>query len=144
MECNVYKSVKHVGLSEKKIKEVVFFCLKKLNKTHASISVHLVGKQKIKTLNNLYRNQDEITDVLSFSTEQELREVEEDLGDIFICIPQIKKQAKEFKVSYTEELIRMLVHGILHLAGYDHQVTAQSSKMFSLQEKIVDKLLNAG
>jgi probable rRNA maturation factor len=62
---------------------------------------------------------------------------EEDWGDIFICIPQIRRQAKEYGVLYKEELYRMTVHGVLHLLGYDHGQKKDEKEMFSLQDKFV-------
>jgi len=80
---------------------------------------------------------------LSFSTFEgkEIVKDNKDFGDIFICLPRIKKQAKEYKIIIQEEFIRMLVHGILHLLGYDHIKKNQIIQMLSVQEKFVKKLL---
>ncbi len=67
----------------------------------------------------------------------QLKEQDKDWGDIFICVPQIKRQAKEYGVTYTEELIRMTVHGVLHLLGFDHEKEEDANIMFSLQDRLV-------
>jgi len=139
MECNVYKEVN--GVDEKKIKEVVFGTLKKLNRGRGEVSVHVVSKKKIKSLNKKYRKKNRVTDVLSFGTEDLQNKTEQDLGDIFICLEQIKKQAKENKIVWQEELGRMIVHGVMHLLGYDHQNSKDSKAMFRKQEKFVNELL---
>ena len=64
-----------------------------------------------------------------------------DLGDVFICISQIKRQSNFHNVSYQEELIRMMAHGILHLCGFDHQTESDEKVMFDFQEKIVAEFL---
>ena len=70
-----------------------------------------------------------------------LNKEEKDLGDIIICIPQVRRQAKEYKVSFQEEFLRIVIHGVLHLVGHDHIKKADARKMFSLQEKLVKDLL---
>ncbi len=108
-----------------------------------TITVHLVDEKKIKELNKKHRNVDRATDVLSFPLMEhgKLETGQDgDWGDVFLCLPKIKKQAKEYKVSFEEEFSRMLTHGILHLLGFDHQKKTETEKMFKLQEKIVKKL----
>jgi probable rRNA maturation factor len=143
MECNFYDDIKIDFLSEKDIKNIVFSVLEEVDQK-GMVSIHIVGDEKIRDLNERYRDKDETTDVLSFSAleGQQFQEETVDLGDIFISLPQIKKQAKEYEVSNTEEFVRMLVHGILHLLGYDHQEQEESKKMFSLQKKIIKEVLD--
>lgn len=71
--------------------------------------------KKIRELNKHYRKKNKATDVLSFPFDDiDL------LGEIYISLEMAKKQAKEFKVSLKEEIVRLFVHGLLHLIGYDH------------------------
>src|SRR3989344_419649 len=110
------------------------------------VSVNLVGEAKIKELNKKYRHKNKVTDVLSFpmnttfnfqlSTFNFL-----DIGDIFICLSFAKKQAKSENVSIDRKLAQLTVHGFLHLAGYDHEVSRQEAgKMLNLENKILNKL----
>lgn len=105
-------------------------------KKQGSLAVHLVGQNKIKFLNKKTRGIDRVTDVLSFPLE-----TKEDWGDIFICLDKIKEQAKEFKIEAQEEFNRLLIHGVLHLSGLDHDIEKRAKKMFKLQEKILKKVL---
>jgi probable rRNA maturation factor len=82
------------------------------------------------------------TDVLSFETGTSWGEVDEELGDIFLCQEYIRAQAHRFHVSPKEEMIRMLVHGILHLLGYTHEKKKDADRMFSLQEQYVTQSLS--
>jgi probable rRNA maturation factor len=143
MECIIFKTVKKSLLSDLEIKKIVFKVLEK-NKKKGNISVHIVGDKKIKDINKNYRAKDKITDVISFALEEgeSIPNLEEkDFGDIFICLPQIIRQAKENNILAREEMIRMLVHGILHILGFDHMKESDAKKMFSLQEKFVKDLL---
>ena len=136
MECSIYQTVKHVGVQKKQIKNTVFFVLRKQKKQKSEVSVHLVGDKRMHTLNRAFRGKDKTTDVLSFATQEGVHMFDTgDLGDIFLSIPQIKRQARRFGVLYKEELFRMLIHGVLHILGYDHKTKSEASEMFGLQEK---------
>jgi probable rRNA maturation factor len=114
------------------------------------MSLNLVGSGRIKELNNKYRGKNKVTDVLSFplrlaSLAQGKHSIEKydiiSLGDIFICLPYAKKQARQEGIEVNKLLSRLIVHGFLHLAGYDHERTTQDAKTMSdLEDKILDKL----
>jgi len=142
MEIVINKSVKGVNFCSRKVKRVVGHILKKEGKNNFSLSINFIGPTKMQSLNKRYRGKDRITDVISFA----LRDGEgilksEELGDIFICHHQIKKQAEEYCISYSEEMIRMIAHGVLHLLGYDHEIKKDEARMLGKQEKIVKKFL---
>ena len=162
MNCNIYKEVKNIGLTEKDIVSIIKTTMDFLKKKNPEISVHLIGDKKIKGINKNYRGKNKVTDVLAFAMQpsclpagrQALKAMagkegfdgqigkrNNDLGDIFISIPQVKRQAKEQKISYKEELARILVHGILHLNEYDHMNEKEKKEMFGLQEKMVKKIM---
>lgn len=77
------------------------------------ISIVLVGDAKIKELNKKYRNKNQVTDVLAFDYG-----LPGGQGEIFICLPRAKRQARQLGHSLKQELAILLIHGILHLAGY--------------------------
>ena len=141
MPCNIYQNVRQVSLSKKSIQEVALEVLSFLNKKNFEVSVHLVGDKKIRSLNVNWRGKDKVTDVLSFAAQEESFVKSNDLGDIFICVPQVKRQAKKQNIPYKEEFFRMLAHGILHVNGYDHITKKEETKMFALQERFVKKFV---
>lgn len=107
-----------------------------------TIDISVVGPKRMRSLNRKFRKKDKHTDVLAFSQWEGLPTGNWFIGDVIICASVVNKQAKELGVSSEEELQRVLVHGILHLFGYDHQRSAAASKcMFSIQERIVKKLI---
>jgi len=142
--CTVYVTVLPFGISKKTIQQVVFFTLKKTGH-EGSVSVHCIGEKRMRGLNRLHRGVDRPTDVLSFSALEGMPPVadpdETDIGDIFIAIPVIKRQAKRFGITFRDEFYRMLVHGVLHLVGYDHEQKNDAERMFFLQESIVKKIV---
>lgn len=110
-------------------------------KISGEVEVNIVGDDEIRELNRLHRGKNKTTDVLSFGWGDAVfpgEKREKMLGQLFVCYPQIIRQAKRFGVTEKEEFARMLAHGLLHLAGYDHLGKAQAEKMFRLQEKVVE------
>ncbi len=138
--CSIFIDIKS-SVSKKTIERVVFFIFKKMKKK-GHVSVHIVGKQAIQRLNRVHRGKDSVTDVLSFGVDDVQKGEQHDWGDLFLCEDQIRKQAKEFSISFEEEFFRMLVHGNLHLFGYDHEEKKDAQIMFSQQEKILKSILH--
>jgi probable rRNA maturation factor len=99
------------------------------------VSIALVDNQYIKELNQKFRSKDEVTDVLSFPQEDE-----ELLGDIIISIPRAQDQAEEYNHSLAREIGFLIVHGMLHLNGYDHHDPAQKKVMRQAEENILNQL----
>lgn len=105
-------------------------------KIKKELSVVVVGAKKMQSLNNFYRHKNRPTDVLSFEGEGEF------LGEILLCLPVAKSQAKEHNFSLKEELAFLLIHGILHLQGYDHEKSQKEEKiMFALQERLLNSII---
>lgn len=116
--------------------------LKHDNVDNAVFSVIFVSDEEIQKINKDYRKIDRITDVISFAFEDNNEIVYNNfrlLGDIYICIPQMKRQAKEYNHSEKRELSFLAVHGLLHLLGYDHMTKEDEEEMFSLQELILNE-----
>ena len=120
------------------------------------VSVSFVGEDEIRELNKEYRNNDNVTDVLSFpaveNPDRGVINVEEhaadlnpetwlfNLGDLIICLPRAKAQAKEYGHSLKREVAFLALHSLLHLLGYDHMIPEDEQQMTALQTEILDKL----
>ena len=121
-----------------------------------AIEVSFVSGEEIKKINNEQRGIDKVTDVLSFPMLDGIRgksvkiadfplDYDEELGAIFmgsivICLKRAKEQAEEYGHSEKREINYLLVHGILHLFGYDHMTDEDKAQMRDLEEKIMAKL----
>ncbi|MDE5888396.1 MAG: rRNA maturation RNase YbeY, partial [Bacilli bacterium] len=120
---------------------VLDYTLKHEKVKNAIFSIVFVGDEEIHEINKNYRQVDRITDVISFAFEDNEDLMYNDirmLGDIYICIPQMKRQAEDFGHSEKRELSFLAVHGLLHLLGYDHMTEEEEKVMFSLQELILN------
>lgn len=110
----------------------------------AELSVALLGDDAIRRMNARHLDHDRVTDVLSFALWQAGDPVV--VGDIYIGAEQAARQAGEAGVEVGEELVRLVVHGALHVAGMDHPEGAEeraASQMYRLQERIVAQLCAA-
>ncbi|MFA6427637.1 MAG: rRNA maturation RNase YbeY [Candidatus Magasanikbacteria bacterium] len=145
MACTVYTKVHTSPVSEVVIKKSVDCILDKEKHSDCSVNIHIVGDAMMKHINGTYRNIHRTTDVLSFAIHDGASfpgiAHADELGDIFISARQIKRQALAHHVSAKEEFMRMLVHGVLHLLGYDHTEERVATRMFARQEKLVKLLL---
>ena len=109
----------------------------------AEVSVLLIGDAAMRTLNRRYRGKDRTTDVLSFPLrEGKFSGVQHHLlGDIVISVPAAARQAKAAGETLLEEIDRLLVHGFLHLLGYDHERDgAEARRMEALERRLRGKL----
>lgn len=123
--------------------DVINHTFEVLNITNANMSVILIDDDKMHELNKEYRGVDRTTDVLSFALEDN-NNIElpiRELGEVFVSIPKMKEQAKEFNHSEKRELSFLVCHGLLHLLGYDHTKSKEEEeKQFGLQDKILKEL----
>ena len=113
-----------------------------------SVVIAFVSDRKMRQLNSTFRGKDLTTDVLSFPFEtDEFEKMSEPsaladgyfLGDIAISLEQAARQAKENNLSFSTEIKQLILHGILHLCGYDHET--DNGEMNSLEVQLRDKLL---
>ncbi len=111
----------------------------------AAVNVSVVGDHEMRHLNNCHRGRNKVTDVLSFRYAEGARfpvpagSDDVSLGDIVICLPQVRRQAQTVGRPVAAEFSLMIVHGVLHLMGFDHETMAQERKMFRLQQDILIK-----
>ena len=110
--------------------------------TNAYFDVILVNEKTIQRINREYRNIDKVTDVISFAFEDNDKNSYNNiriLGEIYICIPRMKEQAKMYGHNETREIAFLAVHGLLHLLGYDHTISKEEEeKMFRKQELVLN------
>lgn len=111
----------------------------------AEVSVSFVNNNEIKNLNNIYRNKDSVTDVLSFpltsSEDDEPQIGPVRLGDVVISLETAVKQAQNFGHSLEREVGFLTVHSMLHLLGYDHETSQLDQRiMREKEESVLEKL----
>ncbi len=108
--------------------------LNELEHSGCALSITFVGARKIRQLNRQYRRMDSATDVLSFGYAGELEDGLPLLGDIVLCPEMAARNAFRWNTTPERELGRLLIHGILHLLGFDHET--DSGEMKQLQKRL--------
>lgn len=142
---NEYEIINEFGYNNdyEYLNDVINHTLEKLKVQNAYFSIIFIDDEKMHEINKQYRNIDRTTDVLSFALEdnQTIKTEIRELGDIFISIPKMKEQAKEYNHSEKRELSFLTCHGLLHLLGYDHTRSEEEEKIqLGLQDEILNEL----
>lgn len=133
-----------VSIDEEFLQKVAKNVLESENKKEAELSIALVGQGRMRELNKRYRGENRATDILAFGQNQKLKRKSQKLsiipknqsglGEIVICPREVKKNAKRFNSTFKKELARVLIHGILHLSGYDHEKGEEAAKKMKEKE----------
>lgn len=114
-------------------------------KAKGEVSLGFVGETEMRKLNTRHMGKKRPTDVLSFPAAKDARFREPGApqywGDLVVCIPYASREAKRRGMDIREEVARLIVHGLLHLRGFDHRNDKEEFRMFSLQERLIEKIL---
>lgn len=123
-----------------KIRTVLKKTMEALKASSAVMGLAFVDESKMADLNKAYHGERKPTDVLSFAYQPAVDKSGELEGDIAICTAYAKKQAESAGVALDQELKRLLIHGLMHIAGFDHRTRQSEKTMFGLQEDILKNL----
>jgi len=100
------------------------------------LSLAFVGVKTMHGLNRVYRKKDRLTDVLSFGQAAGFLG-DDTIGEIIVCPAVARAQAREFAHSFDDEIIKLVLHGYLHLLGFDHEGSKAAGRMERLENKIL-------
>ena len=104
--------------------------------TDAQVTIRVIGARESRTLNREYRGKDYATNVLTFA----YPDIEPLTGDVVLCAPVIAKEARAQRKAIDAHYAHLVVHGMLHLQGYDHENNADAGVMEALEAEIVVRL----
>jgi probable rRNA maturation factor len=111
--------------------------LRQKHRLNEQVTLVFLQSKEMKKINFHYRGKNKATDVLSFSGESRFGE----LGELLFCVPVLRRQAKEQKHSFEVELVYLWIHGLLHLLGYDHELSKKEENlMFRIQDEVFDRV----
>lgn len=132
---NIYPDLK---ANKKKIKHIAQTVLFKEGISTAEINIILVDDKYIIRLNHEFLNKEQTTDVISFNlTDNNDRQL---AGEVYANVEQIIRQADDFHVPFNEELSRIVIHGLLHLIGFDDQTGEDKKNMIEKEEHYLEIL----
>lgn len=120
----------------KHLKEIITKALDILGFDKTYVTLYLTDDEEIRVLNKTYRKKDKPTDILSFLINQRMRRYNY-LGELVISLDRALAQAREFGHSLDDELKRLIVHGIVHLYGLDHEKSKEEDTFFKEKESFI-------
>ena len=122
-------------LFKKFVSNAVFKLHRSRDRYLADITIVFLNEKEAKKCNVKYRGKKYATDVLSFVNVNR----NSGMGELVLCSQVLKKQAKEHKISFQSEIVYLVIHGFLHLLGYEHETSAKEEKvMLDLQDKLFE------
>lgn len=131
----------HIYSAQKKIKKSKVHDLIKslsveLNFLVSNLEINFISGEDIHAINKSYLKHDYTTDIITFNYSDSLQQID---GEIFISIDDALSNSKKFRVTLSDELVRLVIHGILHLLGYDDQNLTDKKIMKRLENKLLSK-----
>jgi probable rRNA maturation factor len=127
--------------SNRELKRIALNVLELVGQSQSELSVALVNNREIRKLNAKYRQKDYPTDVLSFPAANGLPIDVRLLGDVVISVEKAEEQAKQRGRTLNEETVTLLIHGVLHLIGYDHERSPKDARIMARLEKKIYRTL---
>jgi probable rRNA maturation factor len=126
----------------RRLKEIVTAILEELEIKHCELEINLLGAKEMAALNETFLRHDGSTDVITFdySEGKKLRRNVGVSGEVFISVDDAIAQAKKFKANWQSEIIRYIVHGILHLLGHDDSKSDLRRKMKHEENRLLREL----
>lgn len=105
------------------------------------IEIVFTGEEDITAINKKYLGHDYVTDIISFRYDEDSdnQQIE---GTLYCCAPRISEQSKELNIPKEKEFLRIIAHGLLHLAGYDDASGEEKTKMTQLEDYYLTKITN--
>jgi probable rRNA maturation factor len=137
MPVNMQSYVRRVTFDQARLDGLARSILSDVGEASAELGILFVGDQRMRSLNRQYRGHDRTTDVLAFAMREAPHSPAGLLGDVVIAVPTAARQAKQGQRSLDEELTVLLVHGILHLCGYDHERGEKEARRMHRRERMI-------
>ncbi len=126
-----------LNINEDVTKEVISIVLSEHGHSKANISIVLIDDDSLRKMKKKYFGEDLYTDIISFNIEENPFE-----GELYISYDRVKSNAIEFSEKYHIELKRVIIHGLLHLCGYNDSTKEEKNKMTELENKYLKKTQN--
>ncbi len=128
---------KGIVIDKKKIKKIIAALKKELGFSFDFFELNFVSSQTITSINSEYLHHNYSTDIITFNYSGESNNFD---AEVFISLPDAVENSKKYKVSIENELLRLIIHGILHLIGFDDTTPLQKRKMKSKENQLLKKL----
>ena len=142
MPVHMQSQVRRFTFDQAHLKRSARAILADVGEPSAELGILFVGNQRMRSLNRRYRGKDRTTDVLAFAMREAPHSSTGLLGDVVIAVPEAARQAQQGRRSLDEELMVLLIHGILHLCGYDHERSEKEARRMHRRERMILQALS--
>ena len=136
-------------ISNELIKDAILAAYEESNRTYdfnVSVNIRIVGREEGTEINKKFKKKNAPTNVLAFvgdpEKENKLGIEAPTLGDIVVCYPVVQEESDDLNKSVKDHFVHMIVHGFLHLMGYDHQDDQEEYEMNELTNKILESVMS--
>jgi rRNA maturation RNase YbeY len=135
--CYVSNDVKNFKIDKAVVHRIIHGLKKAFDFSVLNLELNFVSEKTIHTINKNYLNHDNSTDIITFNYGETSSELD---GEIFISIHDVKLNAKKFGCKFDEELLRVIIHGILHMLGYEDYSKKDYIEMKKKENLFLDRL----
>ncbi|MEO6190557.1 MAG: rRNA maturation RNase YbeY [Saprospiraceae bacterium] len=132
-QIDFHYQVEKFSLDETKIKLWILEIIKEYNNSLEGLQIIFCSDEELLEINKEYLNHDYYTDIITFPYQ-----VNPIIGDIFISVDRVRENAIEYKVSFLNELRRVIIHGVLHLLGFDDLEEESKQRMHEMEDKALE------
>ena len=133
---NLHISSVDTQISKSALHELIKALSEELNFRIESLEINFTNSEKIREINREYLNHDYSTDILTFNYSEEVSILD---GEIIISIDDARNNSKRFKVLFNQEIARLVIHGVLHLIGFDDNNRLNKIKMKRMENKLLNR-----
>ena len=126
-----YDDAEKLDIDENWVRSVCENIIMDSKENEASITIIFSNDYKLRNLKKIYFGEDVFTDTISFNLEEEGNPIE---GEVYISLERVSENANTFKQDFITEIKRVIIHGCLHLLGYNDESTEEKTKMIQLEE----------
>ncbi|MDT3696953.1 MAG: rRNA maturation RNase YbeY [Ignavibacterium sp.] len=134
---NLSISDKTKSLNKKKIHQLVYYLSKEISFSVQVLQINFINNKEIRELNKKHLSHDYTTDILTFDYSNDKESID---AEIYISLDEALTNSKKFKVSFETEIKRLVIHGILHLTGYDDKTPSEKKIMKRLENRLLSKI----
>jgi len=143
-------TARNSGVDSRRLKQTARALLEAVNEPHSTLSISIVTDREIQELNREHRGKDKATDVLSFPLQASRvddrdnvtpdESPERMLGDVVISVETARRQAEAYDAPLQDEVNRLLIHGILHVLGHDHEEASERTRMEAEERRLASAI----
>ncbi len=135
--CYVSNDVKNFRIDKVVVHRIIYELKKALDFSIFNLELNFVSEKTIHTINKNYLNHNYSTDIITFNYGELLNELD---GEIFISLPDVESNSRKFGSPFNEELLRVIIHGILHMLGYEDYLKKDYIEMKKKENLFLEKL----